>query len=410
MAIVDTQAVPAHLPTAHGVKPQSSIACVGLLYCATSNRTFRIPDVPATSSVGHIKSWYAKNVADNVDPRALVVISNNLVLEDNVLVWQLAQGQGQFAVTVAENKSPRSVLSLLVDSTLPIPPIPLCLPDDSTVLYVKQKLFEMLNMPMSLASSAHTTLMMLSSSKPLPNSCTLAECGVLNNARLALAFQPETSPTISPTMSPTMSPFQQPVAPVAPVSAPMSGGYGSQPQQYARIKEIWADDAANPNKYQEPTPPTTQKRATAASHALLPSLLLEDEEDEGSVLAEFIAPPAAHVDAQVQAQNQTAGQRGNTTNNNSGHKGRGGRRQRSRSPPGESELTPDQLQHLAANFRTKLCRNGHNCKFGRNCWFAHNPEELRKPSDPLPNNLPAVHKLERYSHREATAAKDRQAS
>merc|ERR1711907_175289 len=101
MAIVDTQT----MPVQHHMSPQLGmkhpVACVGLLYCAASNRTFRIPDVPATSSVGHIKQWYSKNVGDGVDLRALVVVHNNLVLEDTVLVWQLAQGQGQFAVTVS---------------------------------------------------------------------------------------------------------------------------------------------------------------------------------------------------------------------------------------------------------------------------------------------------------------------
>merc|ERR1712227_3433 len=52
---------------------------------------------------------------------------------------------------------------------------------DSTVLYVKQKLFEMLNMPMSLASSSHTTLLMPPSTTALQNCCTLADCGVRNN-------------------------------------------------------------------------------------------------------------------------------------------------------------------------------------------------------------------------------------
>jgi len=393
MAIVDTQTMPVqhHISPQLGMKQQHPVACVGLLYCAASNRTFRIPDVPATSSVGHIKQWYSKNVGDGVDLRALVVVHNNLVLEDTVLVWQLAQGQGQFAVTVAENKSPRSMLSLFVESTLPIPAIPLCISSDSTVLYVKQKLFEMLNMPMSLASSSHTTLLMPPSTTALQNCCTLADCGVRNNMCLSLVFQPE---AVQPTAP---SPFQQ------------------QPQ-YARIQEIWADNVKAPTKPQDvPIQPVPNNQATAATHALLPSLLLEDEEDEESVLSEFIAAPLANSNTHVQVRSnnntQVHGtQSQHTSNSNSGHKSiRGGRRQRSRSPPGScSELTQDQLQHLAANFRTKMCRNGPTCKFGRNCWFAHNHDECRKPSDPLPNNLPAVHKLERYSHREATAAKDRQ--
>merc|ERR1711998_785958 len=248
MAIVDTQT----MPVQHHMSPQLGmkhpVACVGLLYCAASNRTFRIPDVPATSSVGHIKQWYSKNVGDGADLRALVVVHNNLVLEDTVLVWQLAQGQGQFAVTVAENKSPRSMLSLFVESTLPIPAIPLCISSDSTVLYVKQKLFEMLNMPMSLASSSHTTLLMPPSTTPLQNCCTLADCGVRNNMCLSLAFQPE---AVQPTAP---SPFQQ------------------QPQ-YARIQEIWADNVQAPTKPQDvPIQPVPKNQATAATHALRQTL------------------------------------------------------------------------------------------------------------------------------------------
>merc|ERR1711998_817604 len=194
MAIVDTQT----MPVQHHMSPQLGmkhpVACVGLLYDAASNRTFRIPDVPATSSVAHIKQWYAKNVSDSADPRSLVVIHNAQPVEDSAQVWQLAQGQGQFAVTVAQAQSPRSTLSLFVDTALPIPPIPLSISSDSTVLYVKQRLFEMLNLPMALASAVQTTLILPPSSSPLQNDLTLESCGVINNARLSLAFQQDNTP------------------------------------------------------------------------------------------------------------------------------------------------------------------------------------------------------------------------
>lgn len=381
-AVFDPQAMPSLPPSnfAHTSPHQVSISCVGLLYDAASNRTFRIPDVPATSSVAHIKQWYAKNVSDSADPRSLVVIHNAQPVEDSAQVWQLAQGQGQFAVTVAQAQSPRSTLSLFVDTALPIPPIPLCISSDSTVLYVKQRLFEMLNLPMALASAVQTTLILPPSSSPLQNDLTLESCGIINNARLALAFQQDNTPDS----------FQ-------------AQALGAQPQ-YARIKEIWGDNAGNAN-YSSQVSPVRTKTVTPTSHGLLPSLLFEDEDDEeASVLCEYIGAPVACNPPQCF-------QNGNSGNNHSQHsnvpKGRGGRRQRSRSPNNTAELSQDQLQHLAANFRTKTCRNGPSCKFGRNCWFAHTTEELRKPSDPLPNNLPAVHKLERYSHREANAAKDR---
>merc|ERR1711988_619929 len=102
--------------TAHPAPCQlRPIPCVGLLYDAGTNRTFRIPDVPATSSVAHIKQWYCKNVAA-IDPRQLAVVHNAQPVDDTTQVWQLAQGQGQFGVTVTQQPqtSPRSILNVYV--------------------------------------------------------------------------------------------------------------------------------------------------------------------------------------------------------------------------------------------------------------------------------------------------------
>jgi len=136
------------------------------------------------------------------------------------------------------------------------------------------------------------------------------------------------------------------------------------------------------------------------SHHLLPSSLLEEDDD---------------VDEMGNRHNRYLKSYGSNLNNISEHRDatavttnkKRGNRNRSNSPPGSNlqDLTQEQIKHLTANFRTKVCLNGPSCKFGRNCWFAHNSEELRKPSEPLPNNLPAVHKLEKYSHREVEKAK-----
>jgi len=371
---------------------------VGLLYDSSSNRTFRIPDVPQTSTVAHIKQWYASNVGDgSTDPRSVVVIHNAQPAEDGTQVWQLAQGQGQFAVTVAPAHSPRSILELYVDTALPIAPVRLCISSDSSVLYVKQRLFEMLNLPMAMASANNTTLMLAPSSAPFQNSCTLDDCRVLNNAQLVFSFQGQPKPRAANQ--------NVPVAPLPePVTIPAPPGFAAQSaqSQFARIQEIWASDTSSNST----TPassvassPVPEQQHPKGDLSLLPSLLLEDDEVPMTPLSrrtcESMAPHSANLPPIVPVNSR---------------KSRGRRSQRSRSPPGGAtinSLNQEQLQHLAANFRTKSCRNGPSCKFGRNCWFAHNSEELRKPTDPLPNNLPAVHKLERYSHREANASKER---
>jgi len=379
-------------PSSPETSPQASVpTTVGFLYDSSSNRTFRIPDVPATSTILNVKQWYSKHVAPQGDSRQLAVMHNNIPVEDYTQVWQLAQGQGQFAVVVSPVSSPRSSLNLYVDTPLqPGAPISLRLSSDSTILYAKQRLLELLDLPMSTASSPATTLMHHASPEALLNDHTLEQCGCLDGSHLSLTLPSnELSHVIQP--SPPQ-PFPSPAAVAAQQQQ-------QQEQQYRNIADIWQQaptPSHQPCEQQQPAgglltfpSPSPSPNGAYGSHIfgdLLPSALLEDDEEETAMAR---AP-------------RSRGNRGG----NGGNNRRGARR--SHSPPGSqdiSKLSPDQLQHLAANFRTKLCRNGHSCKFGRHCWFAHMPDELRKPSDPLPNNLPAVHKLERYSHREG---KDRQ--
>jgi len=361
----------AQYPTEAGSSPQAPLGepcsaprqapvvnTIGFLHDADSNRTFRIPDVPATSSITNIKQWYCKNVASPHDQRPLVVLHNARPLDDSTQVWQLAQGQGQFSVTVVPQQVSPRVIGIVVDTPLPASPVQLRLSTDSTVLYAKQRLMEILNLPMATASATQTTLVFPPAVCEMQNSHTLMECNVPENARLVLSLpQPEQS--ISPTRF-------QPHQPLQPMPQPAV----ATPQSFARIRDIWSDTSSSAS----PSPINTPDSAHQG-HALLPSALLDEETE-----AEKTTEPVRSV------QRTSKSRRG----------------RRSHSPPSD-RLTSDQLQHLAANFRTKTCRN-EKCKFGRNCWFAHNAEELRKPSDPLPNNLPAVHKLERYSHRETNAS------
>jgi len=330
-------------------------SCIGMLYDTTSNRTFRIPDVPATSSVAQIKQWYSKNVT-TVDPRALAVLCNGQPVDDSVQVWQLAQGQGQFSVTMTQAQiSPRSILTVHVSTSM-CAPVALQISSDSTVLYVKQRVLELINQPMALASCPQTTLIAPLSNSPLQNSHTLDECGVQSNAQLSLSF------------------VQQNAAKATPPQV-----------TFSRIQQIWSAPGGTPTQHPQNNSHTM---APVGIDALLPSLLLDDEDEVSSISSSCSSHSGCSSSHSA-------------SSHRSSQKGRGGKQSHST----HDELSHDQLQHLAANFRTKMCRNGPCCKFGKNCWFAHNAEEARKPSDPLPKHLPAVHKLERYSHRDSNKAR-----
>jgi len=370
----------AHYPTEAGSSPQAPLgeACsaprqapvantantIGFLHDADSNRTFRIPDVPATSSITDIKQWYSKNVASPHDQRHLVVLHNSRPLDDATQVWQLAMGQAQFSVTVAPQQLSPRCIAIVVDTPLHTAPIQLRLSTDSTVLYTKQRLMEILNLPMATATAAQTTLVFPPAVCEMQNSHTLMQCNVPENAHLVLSL-PQPEQRITATQFQAQQTCQA-------VSQPAALPQPTTPPSFARIRDIWSDASSSPSPSPTNNTPNSPQKSLA-SGLFLPSALLDDEED------------AVKTDpAPVRSVQRTS-------------KSRRGRR--SHSPPSD-RLTNEQLQHMAANFRTKMCRN-EKCKFGRNCWFAHNKEELRKPSDALPNNLPAVHKLERYSHRES---------
>merc|ERR1712054_736508 len=224
------------------------MSCIGLLHDAASNCTFRIPDVPAKSSVAHIKQWYCKNVTA-VDPRNLLVLHNGQPVDDTTQVWQLAQGQGQFAVTVTPTQtSPRSMLNLYVDTNLPMPPVGLQISSDSTVLYVKQRVLELVNQPMALATAPQTMLVLPPNNSPLNNSRTLAECGVQTNTRLAFSFSQQDVTAVG---------AQSTAATLTPTLV------GSSQPEFSRIRQIWSSPPATSNN-------NLQKSDTPTGHALLP--------------------------------------------------------------------------------------------------------------------------------------------
>merc|ERR1712054_749313 len=198
------------------------MSCIGLLHDAASNCTFRIPDVPATSSVAHIKQWYCKNVTA-VDPRNVLVVHNGHPVNDVTQVWQLAQGQGQFAVSVtAAQNSPRSILSVHVDTALSGQPLALQISSDSTVLYVKQRVLELINQPMALATCPQTVLILPPGNAPLDNSCTLAECGVVSNTRLSFSFA------------------QQRLIPARAQPSAVASTAASSQAEVSRLRQIWS--------------------------------------------------------------------------------------------------------------------------------------------------------------------------
>lgn len=227
---------------------------------------------------------------------------------------------------------------------------------------------------MALAAAPATTLAIPPATAHLLNEYTLEQCGLCDGSRLSLALSPAQLSTPPSQLAGTQQQQQRLRSPQQyAASAATDVNLNTH---YRSIADIWEDSHTSG---QDAAPVCH----SPSGHALLPAALLEDDEEEPRPV------------------------RATRTKNK---KGPNNRARRSQSPPSVDQLSQklrqDQLQHLCTNFRTKPCRNGPGCKFGRHCWFAHSPSELRKPSDPLPNNLPAVHKLERYSHREN---KERQA-
>merc|ERR1712199_47894 len=81
-----------------------------------SGRTFNIPDCPSKDNVGSLKDWYIRNICPTAQHASLRIVrqSDGSVVSDQEPFWRLAEGEGDFTVTVThvESTSPRTSSSI----------------------------------------------------------------------------------------------------------------------------------------------------------------------------------------------------------------------------------------------------------------------------------------------------------
>merc|ERR1712093_870304 len=105
---------------------------------------------------------------------------------------------------------------------------------DSSILYAKQRLIEMINLPMTTANSPQTTLVHPPAACELHNDCTLQQCGIPDAARLTLSLpQSDMAQFMKFQPNATIQQHSPPTTPPGPQPA----------ERYARIAEIWASNS-----------------------------------------------------------------------------------------------------------------------------------------------------------------------
>merc|ERR1711935_863964 len=300
-----------------------------------SGRTFNIPDCPSKNTVGSLKDWYTRNICPTAQQSQLRIVRQDSgnVIEDECPFWQLAEGDGVFTVTVVHVKpeplrvitSNNSSITLYVQHDTSGISTSVELPLKSTLLELKIKAFEQLCLGDAVAA-LDPQIGFTSQGVALDNEATLHSAHLAHGDHIYIGER--RSPPVSRRVSRTPSPTGEEV-------------------NYQSIAGIWAGTNAGNDEVQN-----GDIFCTECPPSCLPSALLDFDEQPTQP-----------------------------------------RRQRRNSDPKNfskaARKAQAEIDRTKLSYRTKMCRSGFGqCKFGHKCWFAHTPEELRKPSDPLPPQCP----------------------
>jgi len=218
-----------------------------------SGRTFNIPDCPSKDNVGSLKDWYIRNICPTAQHGSLRIVrqSDGSVVSDQEPFWRLAEGEGEFTVTVThvESTSPRTSSSII--KTSPTVTIyvqhdstgistTVQLPSNSTLLQLKIASFEQLGLGDAVAA-LDPRIGFTFNNMALDNEASISACEISDGDRIFIGERrtPPTSRRGSRSSSCSSSP---------------AGG-----QQHTLISEIWSN-------HQLPHEDLT-----------LPSALLEDD-------------------------------------------------------------------------------------------------------------------------------------
>jgi len=343
------------------VSPRESVSTItGIIVDPHwSRRTFNIPDCPAKNTVGSLKEWYTRNICPTIQQSQLQIVSqvSGALIEDNTPFWQLAQGEGVFTISVLHTKP--QPLNVITDSTVTLYvqhdtsgiSTSVELPLKASMLQLKIAAFEQLGLGDAVAALCPNVVCTFQG-LALDNESTLSSSQLAHGDHIYIGER--RSPPVSRRASRTPS--------------PTSG----EDRNYQSIADIWSTDSSSSNNNDQllcqecaPTVKRSNHNATCDPMPLfdaLPKALFDDDK------------PASLP-----------------------------RRQRRNSKDGSRGVRKQQgdIEKMKLSYRTKMCRAGaHTCKFGHKCWFAHTPEELRKPTDPLPPQCPGVNKLEKYARRQ----------
>jgi len=310
-----------------------------------SRRTFNIPDCPAKNTVGSLKEWYTRNICPTIQQSQLQIVrqDSGAPVDDVTPFWQLAQGEGVFTISVLHIEP--QPLSVVTDSTITLYvqhdtsgiSTSVDLPLRSSLTQLKIAAFEQLCLG-DAAAAVDPHVVCTFQGQALDNESTLTSSQLAHGDHIYIGER--RSPPVSRRVSRTPSPT-------------------GEDRQYKSIADIWSgSDSGN------------------------------DEVQNGDIFCSECPPsclPSALLDFDEQPTQPRRQRRNSDPKNNSK----------------AARKAQNEIDRTKLSYRTKMCRSGFGaCKFGHKCWFAHTPEELRKPSDPLPPQCPGVNKLEKYARRQ----------
>ena len=307
---------------------QTPTTCTGCIYDADQRKHLRVSGIPLTVGADAIKSWYSSMTSK---PKSCLVMQtcDGRIVHDTSPVLSMCDASNNFWVTICTNAPPFPGAQILRPQTGIVPEAG----GNQTLMQGISEFHAM-----SISSQGNSEPVRITSAQHRqPMMCAHVQDSHAMNQQLrpratsdknAVRTQADSSYS-STTLSSSLM------------------GISEENMQRMAASALASDHSS---------------QSTSPSGAFLPTMLFDDDDiyGEHAGAPTFVSPQVSTRPQRRQKSAKVFAPSTIVTYKAPSH-GRAGVREQPRRPP---------------NYKTKLCRDGLNCKFGRNCWFAHTKAEL----------------------------------
>jgi len=252
------------------VSPSRSSTLTGIVLDRDwSGRTFNIPDCPTKDTVGSLKEWYIRNVCPTASASMLKIVrhDNGSVVSDDLLLWQLAEGESVFSVAVLHvaSQSGEKDVTLYVQHESTGISTAVTLPPKSTLLQLKLATFEQLSLGDAMAALNPSVRFSINGIL-LDNEATIHAAQLSNGDRVLLSERcavARCSPSSSRRSSPNGEKQHSLIADIWAASSDSSYNSQSDDEEFTLPPSLLREES---DSYHQPRCCKSQRKSSQSRH------------------------------------------------------------------------------------------------------------------------------------------------